>query len=71
MGRAGHVTPEFVIESPAEVIGEGPVLGFVPQFSIEDAVRDLALAFRQEKISDSMSDDWYYNIWTMKRLCAK
>jgi nucleoside-diphosphate-sugar epimerase len=46
-------------------------LGFVPQFSIEDAVRDLALAFRQEKISDSMSDDWYYNIRTMKRLCAK
>ena len=46
-------------------------LGFVPQFTIEDAVRDLALAFRQEKILGSMDDDWYYNIRTMKRLNAK
>lgn len=46
-------------------------LGFAPQFTIEDAVRDLAQAFRQEKILNSTDDDWYYNIRTMKRLNAK
>lgn len=47
------------------------VLGFTPRFSIEDAVRDLVQAFRQGKIPDSMTDDWYYNIRTMKRINAR
>lgn len=47
------------------------ILGFKPQHSIEDAIRDLVKAFRQGKIEDSMSDDWYYNIRTMKKINAQ
>lgn len=47
------------------------ILGFKPQFSIEDAVRDLVNAFRQGKIPNSFDDDWYYNIRTMKKLGAQ
>lgn len=47
------------------------VLGFQPQFSVEDAIRDLVKAFRQGKIEASMEDDWYYNIRTMKKINAQ
>jgi len=46
-------------------------LGFVPRRSIEDAVRDLARAFRNYLLPDSFGDDWYYNVRTMKKLGAK
>jgi len=41
-------------------------LGFVPQHTIEDAVRDLTRAFTAGKIPDSMADPRYYNIKTMQ-----
>lgn len=47
------------------------VLGFRPRFTIEDAVRDLVRAFREGKVPDSMTDDRYYNIRTMKKLGVK
>lgn len=47
------------------------VLGFTPRFTIEDAIRDLVKAFRQGKIENSMEDDWYYNIRTMKKFGVK
>ena len=47
------------------------VLGFSPRYTIEDAVRSLCAAFRAGKIPDSMTDDWYYNIRTMKKLNAQ
>lgn len=47
------------------------ILGFVPQFTIEDAIRDLVKAFRQGKIESPMEDDWYYNIRTMKKIGAE
>jgi nucleoside-diphosphate-sugar epimerase len=46
------------------------VLGFSPKHSIEEAVRDLCRAFRDGKIPDSMSNDWYYNVRTLKKLKA-
>lgn len=42
------------------------VLGFNPRFTIEDAVRDLCEAFRAGKLPDSMTDDRYFNVRTMK-----
>lgn len=42
------------------------VLDFVPQHSIEQAVRDLCLAFKAGKIPDPMTDDIYYNVRRMK-----
>lgn len=42
-------------------------LGFRPKYSIEDAVRGLCQAFRNGDIRNSMADDWYYNIRTMKK----
>lgn len=44
------------------------VIGFEPKHTIEEAVRDLCQAFRDDLIPDSMDDDWYYNVRTMKKL---
>ena len=45
-------------------------LGFVPQRSVEDAVRDLCRAFKDGKLPDSMDDDRYFNVKRMKALNA-
>jgi len=42
------------------------VLGFTPARSIEDAVRDICNAFRANKLPDSLTDERYYNVKTMK-----
>lgn len=42
-------------------------LGFVPQYHIEDAVRDLVTAFQAGKIPNPMTDSRYYNIKTMQQ----
>lgn len=47
------------------------VLGFQPKRTIEDAVRDLARAFRNHLLPNSFDDDWYYNVRTMKKIGAK
>lgn len=46
-------------------------LGFVPQHTIEDAVRDLVLAFDAGKIPESMTSPRYYNIKTMQGIGLK
>ena len=46
------------------------MLGFRPKRTIEDAVRDLCKAFKTGKLPDSMTDDRYYNVRTMKVLKA-
>jgi nucleoside-diphosphate-sugar epimerase len=46
-------------------------LGFAPQFSIEDAVRDLCQAFSAGKLPNSFDDDRYYNVRTMTENGAK
>jgi nucleoside-diphosphate-sugar epimerase len=46
-------------------------LGFTPQHTIEDAVRDLVDAFRADKIPNPMRDIRYYNIKTMQHLQLK
>ncbi|MBF0443839.1 MAG: SDR family oxidoreductase [Oligoflexales bacterium] len=40
-------------------------IGFVPRYSIEDAVADLTRAFNEGKLPNAMSDHRYYNIKTM------
>jgi len=42
-------------------------LGFTPKRSVEDAMRDLCAAFRAGKIPNSMDDDGYYNVRTLKK----
>ena len=46
------------------------VLGFTPKRTVEDAVRDLCRAFREGKLPNSMTDNRYYNVRTMKLLNA-
>jgi dTDP-D-glucose 4,6-dehydratase len=46
-------------------------LGFKPKHSVEDAVRDLCRAFREDKLPNSFDDDRYYNVRTMKAIGAK
>ncbi len=45
-------------------------LGFEPVFTVEDAVRDLCVAFREGHLPNSMDDDWYFNVRTMKQRVA-
>lgn len=47
------------------------ILGFKPKYSIEDAVRDLCVAFKEDKLPNSFDDDCYYNVRTMKAVDAK
>jgi len=46
------------------------VIGFKPQHSVEEAIRDLCLAFREGKLPDSLGDDIYFNVRTMKKIGA-
>lgn len=46
------------------------VLGFTPQFTVEDAVRGLVEAFAEGLLPDSFDDDRYYNVRTMKAIGA-
>ena len=46
------------------------VLGFVPKLTIEDAVRDLCVAFKENKIPNSFEDDFYFNLKRLKRINA-
>jgi len=46
-------------------------LGFVPKRSIEDAARDLCRAFKAGKLPDSLADDRYFNVKTVKKIGLK
>ena len=40
-------------------------LGYVPEFTVEDAIRDMCKAFREGNLPNSFDDDGYYNVRTM------
>jgi nucleoside-diphosphate-sugar epimerase len=46
------------------------VLGFEPKRTVEDAIRDLCRAFRDGKLPNSMTDDFYFNVRRLKALQA-
>jgi nucleoside-diphosphate-sugar epimerase len=46
-------------------------LGFIPKHSVEDAVRDLCLAFKDGKLPNSFENSKYYNVRTMQEIGAK
>jgi nucleoside-diphosphate-sugar epimerase len=46
-------------------------LGFVPKRSIEDAARDLCRAFKAGKLPNSLTDDRYFNVKTVKKIGLK
>jgi len=56
--RSYHVSSRKIAEK----------LGWVPKRTIEDAVRDLCRAFKEGKFPDSMSNDHYVNVRTVKAL---
>jgi nucleoside-diphosphate-sugar epimerase len=43
-------------------------LGFTPRFSIEDAIRELTLAFRNGTLSDPLNNPLYFNIKRMQEI---
>ena len=47
------------------------VLGFIPKRSIELAIKDLCIAFKNNLIPNSFENDWYYNVRTLKSIKAK
>jgi hypothetical protein len=42
------------------------VLGFTPRRTIEDAVRDICIAFRTKRFPYAIDDSRYYNVQLMK-----
>ena len=46
------------------------ILGFKPQYSVEDAIRGLCQAFKDGKLPNSLDDDNYFNVRTMKKVGA-
>ena len=46
-------------------------IGFVPKRNVEDAVRDICRAFKAGKLPNSLLDENYFNVKTVKRLCLK
>jgi len=56
--RSYHVSSRKIAEK----------LGWKPRRSIEDAVRDLCLAFKQNKFKDSMTNPEYFNVRTVKAI---
>ena len=58
--RSYHINSDKVTE----------VIGFKPQYSVEDAVRGLCHAFREGKLPNSFDDDKYFNVRTMKKIGA-
>jgi len=55
--RSYHINSDKVTE----------VIGFRPKYSVEDAIRGLCQAFREGKLPNSLVDDKYYNVRTMKK----
>ena len=47
------------------------ILNFHPKFSVEDAVRDLCIAFRKDLIPNSFDNDNYFNVKLLKKLNVK
>lgn len=47
------------------------ILDFQPRYSIEDAVVDLCMAFKDGKLPNSFDDNKYYNVRTMKAIGAQ
>ncbi|MBB43582.1 MAG: UDP-glucose 4-epimerase [Rhodospirillaceae bacterium] len=47
------------------------ILGFKPEYSIEDAVRTMCKAFKDNELPESFDRDWYYNVRTMKAIGAE
>lgn len=48
----------------------GRKIGFRPKHTVEDAVRDLCVAFKEGKLPNSLSDESYSNVKVLKRLRA-
>ena len=44
--------------------------GFSPKYTIEDAVRELCVAFRDGRLPNSFDDDIYFNVRRLQRLKA-
>ena len=58
--RSYHINSDKVTE----------VIGFKPQYSVADAIRGLCQAFRKGKLPNSLDDDKYFNVRTMKKIGA-
>lgn len=56
--RSYHVSSEKIFKK----------IGFKPRFTIEDAMSDLITAFEQGKLPNSLTDNRYFNIKTMKEI---
>ena len=47
------------------------VLGFVAKLTVEDAVQELCDAFKKGLLENSLSDNKYFNVKTLKEMMIK
>ncbi len=59
--RSYHVSSKKILDK----------LGWAPKRNIEDAVRDLCRAFKQNKFKESMTNQEYFNVRTVKAVALK
>ena len=59
--RSYHVSSKKIAEK----------LGYVPKRTVEDAVRDICNAFKAGKLPNSLEDDRYVNVKTIKKIGLK
>ncbi len=59
--RSYHINSDKIME----------VLGFKPKRSIDEAVKDLCVSFKNNLITKSFDNDFYYNVKRLKNINAK
>lgn len=59
--RSYHVSSRKIAEK----------LGYVPKRSVEDAIRDICRAFKAGKLPNSLDDDRYFNVRTVRKVGLK
>lgn len=56
--RSYHVSSEFIKKD----------IGYIPNFSVEDAINDLIKSFKKELIPNALTDSKYYNVKKMQEI---
>ena len=53
-----------------DIYNQNPTILVEGKYNVEDAIRDLCHAFREGKLPNSLDDDKYFNVRTMKKIGA-
>jgi dTDP-D-glucose 4,6-dehydratase len=72
-GKVALIETKAVIDTRSYQVNSDKIryiLGYVPERTIEDAVRDLCKAFANGLLLNSLTDDRYFNVQCMRKVWA-